>query len=267
MSASISNEPPIRTEGEEGIYFQILKIWLVIKLSEISATNQRNVTLSSLSEVHDSMERIDDSLIAIKFNEARWAGILAGGLVAILWTFIGIPLLSTLFSPLPAASANVTTVSYSFLLIGLILLPTLSLSSGFLTYSYAKKTYAGQFVAHKKTLRELKKTIREQKVKEMSVIEKTLQLMDQMSDWVTKLPQYKSDEAFAYGFAAFLIVAFVSLLTETWSIGLPVSLLVGVLIWLYFRYEKRKEAEQQVQEFKTWKRKFEEGKSAFLETV
>jgi hypothetical protein len=239
----------------------------VIKISENSATAARNEIFASLSEVYDSMERIDDSLIAIKLNEAHWAGILAGGLVAILWTFIGIPLLSTLFSPPPSASANVITVNYSFLLIALILLPTFSLSSGFLTYSYAKKICAGQFVGHKKILRELKKTIREQKVTETSVIEKTLQLMDQMSDWVTKLPKYKSDEAFAYGFAAFLIVAFVSLLTEMWSIGLPVSLLVGVLVWLYFRYEKRKEAEQQVQEFKTWKRKFEEGKSTFLETV
>ena len=239
----------------------------VIKISENSATAARNEVFASLSEVYDGMERIDDSLITIKLNEARWAGILAGGLVAILWTFIGIPLLSTLFSPPPAASANVISINYSFLLIALILLPTLSLSSGFLTYSYARKMYAGQFVAHKKTLQELKKTIRKQKVTETSIIEKTLQLMDQMSDWVTKLPQYKSDEAFAYGFAAFLIVAFVSLLTETWSVGLPVSLLVGALIWLYFRYEKRKAAEQQVQAFKAWKRKFEEGKSAFLETV
>ena len=239
----------------------------MIKLSDIPATDARNGTLSSLSEVYDSMEQIDDSLIAIKLNEARWAGILAGGLVAILWTFIGIPLLSTLFSPPQQASANVISVNASFLFIALFLLPTLSLSSGFLTYSYAKKLYAGQVVAHKKNLRNLKKTIREQKVKETSVIEKTLQLMDQMSDWVNRLPKYKSDEAFAYGFAAFLIVAFISFMTETWAIGLPVSLLVGVLIWLYFRYERRKEAEQQVQEFRAWKRKFEEGKSAFLETV
>ena len=91
--------------------------------------------------------------------------------------------------------------------------------------------------------------------------------MDQMSDWVPKLLRYKSDEALGYGFAAFLVVAFISLLFSASSVGLPISLLVGVLVWLYFRNEKRKEVKGQIQEFKAWKRKFEEGKSAFLETV
>jgi c-di-AMP phosphodiesterase-like protein len=101
----------------------------------------------------------------------------------------------------------------------------------------------------------------------MNVIEKTLKLMDQMSFWIPKLKRYKSDEAQAYGFTAFLIVAVVSFLSGSWSVGLPVSLLIGVIVWLYFRYEKRREADLQIQEFKAWKQKFEEEKEAFLETM
>jgi hypothetical protein len=91
--------------------------------------------------------------------------------------------------------------------------------------------------------------------------------MDQMSSWMPKLKTYKSVEAESYGFAAFLIIAFISFLSGTLFVGLPISLLVGVIVWLYFRFEKRKEADERVQEFKSWKEKFEEEKESFLETI
>jgi len=238
-----------------------------VKLTENSeTTEERDGILSSLSEVFESMERIDDSLIAVKLGEARWAGIFAGGLVSILWAGIAMPLISVLF-PVPGGPNAALGVNQVFLLATLIPFVTLGPLAGILTYFYTKKAYTKQFFSHKKTLQELGEAVKGQKVKDTNVLEKTLQLMDQMSEWAPKLLRYKSDEALAYGFAAFLIVAFISLLSSTSFIGIPVSLLIGVMVWLYFRYEKRKEADQQIQEFKAWKQKFEEGKSSFLETV
>jgi hypothetical protein len=46
--------------------------------------------------------------------------------------------------------------------------------------------------------------------------------------------------------------------------GIPVSLLIGVILWLYFKYEKRKEPDLQLQEFRAWKKRFEEEKTDFL---
>jgi hypothetical protein len=230
-------------------------------------TEERNSILLSFSEIFRSMERIDDSFIAIKRDGARYTGVVAGGLVIIIWGMIGIPVILNHLFPIPSGSNGLPEAYWFFSRAAFISVPILSLITGFVTYFYAKKSFTKQFLSHKTTLHELEKAINEKKAKKTNVTEKTLQLMDQMSYWVPKLVRYKSDEAQTYGFAAFLIVTFVSFLSGTWSVGLPVSLLIGAIVWLYFRYEKRKEAELQIREFKAWKQKFEEEKSGFLETV
>jgi hypothetical protein len=247
--------------------FQPKRIDWVPRLTENSDTKQaRSEVLSALSEVFGIMGRMDDYLIAARLGEARWTGVFAGGLISVLWAVIGMSLISVLF-PVPGGPGSAPGVDPVFLLGTLIPFLILGPLAGFLTYYYTKKSYTRKFVSHKTTLQKLGELIREQKIKDANVVEKTLQLMDQMSDWMPKLLRYKSDEALGYGFVAFLVVAFISLLFSASSTGLPISLLVGVLVWLYFRQEKRKEVEEQIQGFGTWKRKFEEGKSAFLETV
>jgi len=228
---------------------------------------ERNTILLSFSEIFRNMKRIDDIFIAIKRDGARYTGIVAGGLVLILWGMVGIPILLNHLFPIPTGSNVLPEAYYIFSRAAFISVPILSLIAGFVAYYYAKKSYIKPFLAHKTKLQELEKAISENKAKEINVIEKTLQLIDQMSSWILKLKRYKSDEAQAYGFAAFLIVAFVSFLSGAWSVGLPVSLLIGVIVWLYFRYEKRREADRHIQEFKAWKQKFEEEKEAFLETM
>jgi hypothetical protein len=227
---------------------------------------ERTNILSSLSEVFKKMERIDDSLIATRLNEARWTGIFAFGLTSILWAVIGMSLISILFQ-VSGGSGSKPGFDQAFILGTIIPSLTLGPLIGLITYFYTKKSYTKNFVSHRNSLQELRKAVKGQSVKDANVIEKTLQLMDQMGDWMPKLLRYKTDEALGYGFAAFLVVAFISLLLSASSIGLPVSLLVGVLVWLYFRYEKRREVEKMIQEFGMWKQKFEEGKSAFLKTL
>jgi hypothetical protein len=247
--------------------FQPKRIDWVTRLTENSDTKQaRSEVLSALSEVFGIMGRIDDYLIATRLSEARWTGVFAGGLISILWAVIGMSIISILF-PVPGGPGSVAGADPFFILGTIVPFLILGPLAGFLTYYYTRKSYTKKFVSHKTTLQKLGEVVREQKVKDTNVIEKTLQLMDQMSEWMPKLLRYKSDEALGYGFVAFLFVAFISILFSASSIGLPISLLVGVLVWLYFRQEKRKEVEGQILEFGAWKRKFEEGKSAFLETV
>jgi hypothetical protein len=232
------------------------------------AMEERNRILLSFSEIFRSMERIDDSFIAIKRNGARYTGIVAGGLVILLWGMIGIPVILNHLFPIPVASTYTPPESYYTLSrAAFISVPILSLIAGFVTYYCTKKSYIQPFMSHKTQVQELENAINENKAKEMKIIEKTLQLIDQMSSWIPKLKRYKGDEAQPYGITAFLIVAFVSFLSGTWAVGLPISLLIGTMVWLYFRYEKRKEATLQVQEFKAWKQKFDEEKNAFLETI
>ena len=220
----------------------------------------KNDVFSAMLEIFEGLDRIANSLIIARRNEARWVGILAGGLVLIFAGQIGVLLILNMFQQFFAENLGVAI----FLI---VLVPVVSLLVGNFAYFYARKRYTKQFVSWKETVQHLRKAVTERNEKDVNVIEKTLQLMDQMSDWVPKLLNYKNDEAMAYGFGAFLVVAFVSLVFAVMPLGLLFALLIGAIVWIYFRYEKRKEADQQIREFKNWKQKFEEGKASFLETM
>ena len=228
--------------------------------NSLETEEARNKIVSSLLEVFEGLDRMANSFIAAKRNDALWTGVLGGGLVLIFLGILGLPLLDNAYHEY--LYENPVIFIFSELLVAII-----SFLIGFLTYTFTRKRYIRNFVSWKEIIQQLRKTIVEHSEKNVNVIEKTLQLMDQMSDWVPKLLNIKSDEAFAYGFGAFLLVAFVSLSFELMSLGLLFALLISAIVWIYFRYEKRKEADQQIREFKNWKQKFEEGKASFLETI
>jgi hypothetical protein len=228
--------------------------------SDLETDEARSEIFSWLAEVFEGLDRMASSFIAAKRNDARWTGILGGGLVLIFLGILGLPLIDNAYPEYLYENPSI------FLFLEL-LVAIISLLIGFLTYIFARKRYTRKFVTWKEIIQQLRKTVMEHSEKNVNAIEKTLQLMDQMSDWVPKLLNIKSDEAFAYGFGAFLLVAFFSLAFELMPLGLFFALLIGTIVWVYFRYEKRKEAEQQIREFKSWKQKFEEGKASFLETV
>ena len=228
--------------------------------NSLETEEARNKIVSSLLEVFEGLDRMANSFIAAKRNDALWTGVLGGGLVLIFLGILGLPLLDNAYHEY--LYENPVIFIFSELLVAII-----SFLIGFLTYTFTRKRYIRNFVSWKEIIQQLRKTIVEHSEKNVNVIEKTLQLMDQMSDWVPKLLNIKSDEAFAYGFGAFLLVAFVSLAFELMPLGLLFALLISAIVWIYFRYEKRKEADQQIREFKSWKQKFEEGKASFLETI
>jgi cbb3-type cytochrome oxidase subunit 3 len=220
----------------------------------------RRETFSLFLEVFEGLDRLTKSFIAAKRDEARWVGVLAGGLVFIFLGIVGVPLILINYNEYLRGYPNIG------FLFGLLFF-LLSFLIGFLAYAYARKRYTRKFLSWGAIIRQLRMTVTAHSQKDMNVIEKTLQLMDQMSDWLPKLLNYKNDEAFAYGFGVFLLVAFFSLAFEVMPLGLLFALLIGTIVWIYFRYEKRKEADQQIREFKSWKQKFEEGKASFLETM
>jgi hypothetical protein len=228
--------------------------------SSLETEEARNEIFSWLLEVFEGLDRMTNSFIGAKQDEARWIGVLAGGLVLIFSGILGVPLINMAYHEYLGENPSISI----FLM---LLVAALSLFTGFLAYVYARKRYTRNFVSWKDIIQQLRKAVTEHNRKDVNVIEKTLQLMDQMSGWLPKLLNYKNDEAMAYGFGAFLLVAFVSLAFEVMPLGLLFALLIGTTVWIYFRYEKRKEADQQIREFKSWKQKFEEGKASFLETM
>lgn len=223
-------------------------------------TNARDEIFSSLLEIFNSLERLINYLIEKGRDEAGWLGALAGILV---WFFgvIGLFVVN-LVADMYATKYFIEHPGSNLVYLGFLL--ALSLPTGLVTYFYAKKRYTAKYIPCKNSLQGFRKAVTESRVEEINVIEKTLQLVGQTSVWLPSLIEYKNEEALTYGLVAFLLTALVS---ANSSVGIPIAALVGVIVWLYFRYEKRKEADQQIEELKAWRQKFEEGKGNFLKSV
>jgi len=223
-------------------------------------TKTRDEIFSSLFEIFNNIERLINYLIEKRRDEAEWLGALVGILV---WFFgvIGVVIVN-LIADTYATKYFIDHPGSNLIYFGFLL--ALSLPLGLITYFHAKKRYTEEYIPWKNTLHGLKKAVTQKKAEETSIIEKTLQLIDQTSAWLPDLIRYKSEEALTYGLAAFLLTALVS---ANSPIGMPIASLIGVMVWLYFRYEKRKETDQQIKELKAWRQKFNEGKSNFLKSV
>lgn len=81
------------------------------------------------------------------------------------------------------------------------------------------------YVPWKRALSELRKAMVEHELKDKSIVETALQLMDQVSVWFSELVKYNGEGAFTRGLAAFLIAALISAYSPK---GLPIALLVGL---------------------------------------
>ena len=223
-------------------------------------TGARDEVFSSFFEIFNNIEILINYLMEKGRDEAGWLGALVGILV---WFFgvIGLFIVN-LFADTYATKYFIEHPGSNLVYLGFLL--ALSLPMGLAAYLYAKKRYTEEYIPWKNTLQGLRKAVTENKAGEASIIEKTLQLIDQTSSWLPSLMRYKSEEALTYGLVAFLLTALVS---ASSPIGMPIASLIGVIVWLYLRHEKRKETDQQIKELKAWRQKFEDGKGNFLRSV
>jgi hypothetical protein len=216
--------------------------------------------VSSISEVVGYMDELIDYLISRRRYDAKCVGILS----AMLMAFFGVV---AVFIVNVLAENYVTRFFIEHpgsSLIYLGFLSAFSALTGVIVYFYAKKRYVEVYIPWKKTLSELRETIVKGEVGEKNIAETTLLFMDQANTWLSEMVKYKDEEALTYGLATFFITALISAYSP---VGLPVALLVGIFVWLYFRHEKREEAAQQIRRFEAWRKRFEEGKEAFLKGI
>ena len=101
---------------------------------------ERNSVLSSFSEIFQIMERIDDSFIVMKRNGARYAGVAAGGIIFLLG-MIAVPFILNYMFPIMPGSHGLPESFWILYRTALIIIPILSIVTGFITYFYVKKSY------------------------------------------------------------------------------------------------------------------------------
>lgn len=252
----------MRIRSQEEIYFVNLEMYLVLHLIEsVEPKRARDEILSSLSEIFNDTERVFNYLFRKRRGDARWLGALVAAWV---FLFLGMGLLIlNQFAGMRIAAYFDEHPGLNFVYLGFSV--ALGLMIGFTAYSHAKRRYKEEFIPWKTALDGLRKAVAENKQSEgVSIVEKALQLIDQTSDWLPDLVKYKNGEAFTYGFFAWLIAAFITFPSQTLFLF---DVIIGVIVWLYFRDKKRKKADQLIKKLKDWKAKLEESESDFLKSV
>lgn len=92
-------------------------------------------------------------------------------------------------------------------------------------------------------------------VNALGIVEKMIKLLPEVK-------RMRYAEASLYGLIAFFLCLLATARSVTFGMG--VSVLVGVLIWLYFRYEATIEYGRELARFERWQNRLEEQKAEFL---
>jgi len=91
------------------------------------------------------------------------------------------------------------------------------------------------------------------------ISETALSLTDKIFTLLPEMARKRDQDSLLFGVAAFVFALFGG--------NFAVAILVGVIVWLYFRYEFRRTYEQEISKFGEQKRVFEQRKKDFIESL
>jgi Flp pilus assembly protein TadB len=92
------------------------------------------------------------------------------------------------------------------------------------------------------------------------VTDNALSLLDKIMVILPEIVRKRNQDSFLFGAVAFLVVAIA-------AHSLAISVLVGAMTWLYFRYETRKMYEREIRKLEEQRGVFEQQKKDLLETL
>ncbi len=86
-----------------------------------------------------------------------------------------------------------------------------------------------------------------------------LPLAEKILALVPEVVRKRNQDSFLFGILAFVITIIPA--------KLPFAILIGVLVWLYFRYEMNKDYDREIARFQEQKQLFERRKNEFMQTL
>ncbi len=113
-----------------------------------------------------------------------------------------------------------------------------------------------------KSLDELSSLITQMKTREQVQGPITVDMLSLVEKILTLLPEVvrkRNQDSFLFGILAFVVTLLPA--------RLPLAILIGVLVWLYFRYEMNKGYDKEIARFEEQKNLFERRKSEFMATL
>ena len=227
-----------------------------------------------MAEDPSRRQEIQFSLRSIVESSDKWLGRLrkrefrvrlASAFLITILVFAGVGVTSIIvlyFQGQITAYLHNTSQAYAFItasgLAGLV--------SGFATYFLLRRKHNSELKELSSLLFEMKNKIeRDQRSEEPSssggaITEGALSLADKVFTLLPKLVRKRSQDSLLFGVVAFILAGL-------FSSNLGVAIIVGVIVWLYFRYETRKTYEGEISKLEEQKKIFEQRKKDFMESL
>ena len=92
------------------------------------------------------------------------------------------------------------------------------------------------------------------------ITENALFLADKILNLLPGLVRRRNQDSILYGIVAFILAGLIGR-------NAAIAILVGAIVWVYFRYETRKSYDKEIAKIEEQKRVLEQRKQEFLETL
>jgi hypothetical protein len=131
-----------------------------------------------------------------------------------------------------------------------------ALASGIAAYFFLKRKHEAEL----KDLDSLVSEMKKENEGNAGAIERALSLTDKIIAVLPELVRKRRQDSILFGVVAFILAAALVRFP-------PVALLIGVIVWLYFRNENSKTYEREISRLAEQRKAFEQRKKDFLETL
>ena len=186
---------------------------------------------------------------------------IAGMLVFLFVSAVSVAFLLMLGSPPiviypegPAGPGPVFVTFHHIFLTGVEVGAAAGIASGLGTYYFFGRRENKELKELEGLIGRIKETNKEERGTEGA-----LSIADKILDLLPRLVRRRTSDALLFGIAAFILGSIVG----TASVGI----VVGALVWIYFRYETNQSYERQLSRLEEQKRAFEKEKKNFLESL
>jgi preprotein translocase subunit YajC len=132
-------------------------------------------------------------------------------------------------------------------------------ASGIITYLLLKRRNEARLKELSSLIIEMRKA-GQQSVTGHGITEDAISLVDRVTTLLPQLVRKRRQDSLLLGLVAFVI-------SEVVANSLPVAVLIGVLVWLYFRYENSRSYEREISKLEMQRRDFEKRRNDLLEKL
>ena len=157
------------------------------------------------------------------------------------------------------------SLAFQFSLVGAA--AAAGLISGILTYFFLKRKHDTRMKDLSSLITEMKKKTNEQQQNNANVVgggegitKEALSLAEKIVTLLPELVRKRKHDSLLFGAVAFIV-------TNIVISNLVVAIIVGVLVWLYFRQRTKKSYEHEMSKYEEQKRVFEQRKKDFVDTL